>query len=164
MTLYEDLQYTVKHVDSVEHARKRQRRVAAQTAVNENGEASPAGGPTAAGRNTTQEPPPQQKLKAGEKKKLAKKQELLSTKRLQLLDVMEKADKYRAMIPEYVLEAGKKAGAQALEAREKLEVAKKGGTDVFNSLQELADGALEELAQADKRLKLQVEQAAAFGS
>ena len=91
--------------------------MAAQTAVNENGEASPTGGPTAAGRNTTQEPPPQQKLKAGEKKKLAKKQELLSTKRLQLLDVMEKADKYRAMIPEYVLEAGKKAGAQALRPR-----------------------------------------------
>lgn len=104
------------------------------------------------------------KLKAGEKKKIIKKIELLTTKRLHVMDLCAKAkaEKVKTLVPAYVLEAAEKLIDEALLFSSKVEEALGKEHGNVKEILETADKHCEVLTDGASRVKCQVEQAMAF--
>ena len=104
------------------------------------------------------------KIKAGEKKKIIKRMELLTSKRLQVMDLCAKAkaEKLKTLVPVYVLEAADKLIDEALQFSTKVEdaLAKEHGN--VKEILEIADKHCEVMTDSASRVKCQVEQALAF--
>eukprot|EP00913_Durusdinium_trenchii_P013192 g12382.t1 len=154
--LYEDVKYKRTAKDSEETSRVDKRKlqmIPVDQAAGEAGSGKKGKKQAPNSEENTDLP----KLKGGEKKKIAKKVELLTTKRLHLMDLCAKAkgDKLNTFVPTYVLEAGEKTINEALAFSGKVEDCLAKGRGNSKEILEMVDKHCEALTDSGGRVKCQ---------
>ena len=104
------------------------------------------------------------KLKAGEKKKLNKKCEAIKATRLQMMDMIQKADRLKDLAPVYIFKHSQDTTKVLTEAEDQVKKASDNGYGIMDELQKIVDEVAEKGSTALGRLKFQVDQAESFGA
>lgn len=177
VTLYQDVLYKATVTDSVERGCKRQRKLAVATEHAEDGErvrhdegladdeeeAPPLKGQKTSKRAQAKEDPPEPKLKKGQVTKITKVKEQLNAKRLECLDMVQKAeDKFAQLIPAYIIAGTKEAISTAGAESDKISAAIEKGCGHFDKVMEAADACIQSISSTASRMKVQLEHASSW--
>lgn len=159
VTLYADPKYKARVADTVEYG-------TTEKIKGQNGLEDTTTVPPNKRTRTTKDPKQgdtkEKKWTASVKNKVTKKMEQVTTKGLQLKDLVSKANSFGSMIPSYVLDHAAKTLKDAETEQASAQDALNKATGDDKALQDSLDAIGEKVKEAAARVKSQLEQAAAF--
>ena len=159
VTLYADPKYKARVADSVEHGTTE--KMKGQQGLEDTTGPAPKRPRTTKDTKATGETK-EKKWTASVKNKVMKKIDHLTTKGLQLKDLVSKANNFGSMIPSYVLDHAAKTLKDAETEQNSAQDALNKATGDDKAFQDSLDAISEKVKEAAGRVKSQLEQAAAF--